>query len=84
VEKIFDVYWQLSHPGAPSIPDNWPTNLSTALNLNHPARLKVNETNADVYLAVSKLFCVISISVCLSHLQENFVQQAEPWISMLC
>jgi len=53
VEKIFDVYWQLSHPGA-KIPDKWPTNMSTILNLDHPARLTVNGSDANVYLAVSK------------------------------
>jgi len=63
VEKIFDVYWQLSHSGTPSIPDNWPANLSTTLNLNHPARLRVNKTDANVYLAVSKLLCVRLINV---------------------
>ncbi|XP_065919930.1 5'-3' exonuclease PLD3-like isoform X2 [Dysidea avara] len=53
VEKIFDVYWQLSVPGTPSIPDKWPTNVSTTLNLNNPARLRVNKTDANVYLASS-------------------------------
>ena len=42
----------MSKPNA-TIPDKWPSNLSTSWNMTNPVKLKVNNTDANVYLAVS-------------------------------
>lgn len=52
ISKIFTVYWQLSTPGS-VIPDKWPSRLSTSWNVANPLTLKVNNIDANVYLAVS-------------------------------
>ncbi|RUS87670.1 hypothetical protein EGW08_004593 [Elysia chlorotica] len=50
--KIFEVYWYLGNPNS-HIPQHWPANLSTAINVSNPAVLNYNDTNGEVYISSS-------------------------------
>jgi len=76
MSKIFSVYWQLSKPKA-TIPDNWPSYLSTSWNMANPVSLEVNRTDANVYLAVSCSECLTVLAFCVSLHQQNYALLAE-------
>lgn len=82
ISKIFSVYWQLSKPKA-VVPDTWPPDLSTSWNIDNPVCLKINDTDANVYIAVS---CknVGMLRFFFSLHQQNFVPPVGQWILMLC
>uniref|UniRef100_A0A8D0HPY0 5'-3' exonuclease PLD3 n=1 Tax=Sphenodon punctatus TaxID=8508 RepID=A0A8D0HPY0_SPHPU len=48
--KMFEAYWVLGVPDA-SIPSPWPANFSTTFNSETPLELKLNGTDAGVYLS---------------------------------
>ncbi|XP_048351239.1 5'-3' exonuclease PLD3 isoform X3 [Sphaerodactylus townsendi] len=50
--KLFEVYWALGWPNA-TIPSPWPANFSTPYNKEAPLGLKLNGTDAAVYLSSS-------------------------------
>uniref|UniRef100_A0A8C3Y8A6 5'-3' exonuclease PLD3 n=1 Tax=Catharus ustulatus TaxID=91951 RepID=A0A8C3Y8A6_CATUS len=50
--KIFEAYWSLGVPDA-SIPAPWPDNFSTAINVDTPMELTLNDTAAAVYFSSS-------------------------------
>lgn len=52
MQKIFDVYWILAQNGS-VIPPVWPKDLSTKYNKASPMKIKMNETDTEVYLASS-------------------------------
>lgn len=60
-QKLFDVYWYLSTPGA-HIPDPWPPQYTADTSLTHPAAISINGTSALAYWAVSFLLNYISPS----------------------
>ncbi|XP_077174793.1 5'-3' exonuclease PLD3 isoform X2 [Paroedura picta] len=50
--KLFEVYWALGLPNA-TIPSPWPANFSTPYNKETPLALRLNDTEAGVYLSSS-------------------------------
>ncbi|XP_073955099.1 5'-3' exonuclease PLD3-like isoform X2 [Choristoneura fumiferana] len=50
--KIFDVYWSLGAPDA-VVPDSWPANLSTAINMDHPINISDKYHSFGAYLTSS-------------------------------
>ncbi|XP_061453836.1 5'-3' exonuclease PLD3 isoform X2 [Rhineura floridana] len=48
--KMFEAYWALGLPDA-TIPSPWPANYSTTYNKETPLELKLNDTDAGVYLS---------------------------------
>jgi len=56
-QKLFDVYWYLSSPGA-RIPDPWPSQFTADTSLSHPATISINGTSAVAFWASSPTpFC---------------------------
>lgn len=53
LQKVFDVYWILGKPGA-QIPNEWPDNLKTDINMDHPIILTNSNVNETMYISVSK------------------------------
>ena len=51
-QKLFDVYWYLSSPGA-HIPNPWPSQFTADTSLSHPATVSINGTPAVAFWAVS-------------------------------
>ena len=56
-QKLFDVYWYLSLPGA-SIPHRWPVQFSAMFNATNPLQLTIEKTPSQIYWAVSHLQCI--------------------------
>lgn len=52
ISKIFTIYWELSKPKA-AVPDKWPSYLATTWNMVNPLTLELNNSAAEVYIAVS-------------------------------
>ncbi|XP_008200312.2 5'-3' exonuclease PLD3 isoform X2 [Tribolium castaneum] len=52
--KVFDVYWKLGEDGA-RIPDQWPSNLSTNINVNTPMNLTLSNETFQTYISSSPL-----------------------------
>ncbi|GBP28445.1 Phospholipase D3 [Eumeta japonica] len=50
--KIFDVYWSLGTPDA-SIPSEWPDELSTDINMEHPINMTITEQGYGAYITSS-------------------------------
>ncbi|CAH2084564.1 unnamed protein product [Euphydryas editha] len=50
--KIFEVYWSLGTADA-VIPDSWPTELSTDINMQHPINITDGNTTYGAYITVS-------------------------------
>ncbi|KAJ3619506.1 hypothetical protein MTP99_005183 [Tenebrio molitor] len=50
--KVFDVYWTLGEQGA-KIPDHWPSNLSTSINMNTPMNLTLNNETFQTFISSS-------------------------------
>uniref|UniRef100_A0A1E1WLW6 PLD phosphodiesterase domain-containing protein n=1 Tax=Pectinophora gossypiella TaxID=13191 RepID=A0A1E1WLW6_PECGO len=50
--KIFDVYWSLGTPDA-SVPDSWPAELSTDVNLEHPINISNGQHSYGAYISSS-------------------------------
>ncbi|XP_053205808.1 5'-3' exonuclease PLD3-like [Panonychus citri] len=48
--KVFDVYWTLGQSNA-SIPEQWPNNLATSINLENPVNLTLEGNTAKVFMA---------------------------------
>lgn len=52
-DKIFEVYWKLSDDSTNKVPRVWAESLYADYNLTNPAHLPVNDSMAQVYIAVS-------------------------------
>ncbi|XP_052755253.1 5'-3' exonuclease PLD3-like isoform X3 [Galleria mellonella] len=50
--KVFDVYWSLGAPDA-VVPDSWPAELSTDINMEHPINITDGSHNYDVFITSS-------------------------------
>ncbi|CAG9134872.1 unnamed protein product [Plutella xylostella] len=50
--KIFDVYWSLGAPDA-AVPDSWPDELATDINMHHPANFSHGNETYGVYITSS-------------------------------
>ncbi|KAK3702797.1 hypothetical protein RRG08_042780, partial [Elysia crispata] len=50
--KIFEVYWYLGKPDS-HIPQHWPANLSTSINMSNPTMINYNGTKGEVYISSS-------------------------------
>jgi hypothetical protein len=55
--KVFDVYWTLGEQGA-KIPDHWPSNLSTSINMNTPMNLTLNNETFQTFISVRKYLTI--------------------------
>ncbi|CAG5131316.1 unnamed protein product [Candidula unifasciata] len=51
-EKLFEVYWYLGSPNA-TIPDQWPDEYTTGINISSPLLVHYNNTEAHVYFSSS-------------------------------
>ncbi|VVC95240.1 unnamed protein product [Leptidea sinapis] len=49
--KIFDVYWMLG--SSQVIPDSWPANLSTDINMEHPINISNGDSNFGAFISSS-------------------------------
>ncbi|KAK7103131.1 5'-3' exonuclease PLD3-like [Littorina saxatilis] len=52
LQNIFDVYWYLGDPKN-TIPDTWPSDFNTDINVTNPMDVRFNDTTAPVYLSSS-------------------------------
>ncbi|GFO27503.1 phospholipase d3 [Plakobranchus ocellatus] len=50
--KIFEVYWYLRKPDS-KIPESWPSNLSTSINVSNPIEISYNGTKGQVFISSS-------------------------------
>ncbi|XP_047522173.1 5'-3' exonuclease PLD3-like isoform X2 [Pieris napi] len=50
--KIFEVYWTLGSPDA-VVPDTWPKELSTEINMEHPINISDDQSNYGVFITSS-------------------------------
>ncbi|KAJ2951155.1 hypothetical protein O0L34_g5547 [Tuta absoluta] len=49
LSKIFDVYWSLGTPDA-TVPDSWPAELSTDINIQHPINISDTQRSYAAYI----------------------------------
>ncbi|PZC75645.1 hypothetical protein B5X24_HaOG205888 [Helicoverpa armigera] len=50
--KVFDVYWSLGTPDA-VVPDSWPSELNTDINMEHPVNISDAQHNYGAYITSS-------------------------------
>ncbi|KAI6652898.1 Phospholipase D3-like [Oopsacas minuta] len=84
--KIFEVYWQLSKPGA-KLPHVWPPALSTSFNMQTPMKVDIGGGSNNPYLYLSSApytFCPTGRTRDLNALL-NVIRSAEKfvWIAVM-
>lgn len=52
-QRLFDVYWYLSSPGA-SIPDPWPPQFAAMFNKDSPAKIDIGPNTGLAFWSVSR------------------------------
>ena len=53
-QRLFDVYWYLSSPGDPIIPDPWPSQFVPQFNMESPAKINFGPNPGSAFWSVSE------------------------------
>jgi hypothetical protein len=53
-QKLFDVYWYLSSPGSPVVPNPWPSQFAPLFNMESPAKINFGPNPGSAFWSVSE------------------------------